>query len=153
MFLNNILDITWKGADNANVWDTTGKSYVDFTCGIFATNIGHANPEVTEAICRGAGVLHTYTFKSEIREAIYYGKTLDLRDAPTFTDYEDRLILVSRYSPSDMRGSGIKIIDDRTLLVANDNNYPMSTGRRPPDTPDDNQVILLRLSGSLAGGD
>jgi glycerophosphoryl diester phosphodiesterase len=45
------------------------------------------------------------------------------------------------------------VIDDRTLLVANDNNFPMSAGRRPPDTPDDNEFILLRLSRSLAGGD
>lgn len=30
------------------------------------------------------------------------------------------------------------------LLVANDNNYPFSTGRRP-DQPDDNEFILLRL--------
>ncbi len=47
----------------------------------------------------------------------------------------------------------LAVIDDRTLLVANDNNYPMSVGRRPPDTPDDNEFILLRLSRSLAGGD
>ena len=45
------------------------------------------------------------------------------------------------------------VVDDRTLLVANDNNYPMSAGRRPPDTPDDNEFILLRLSRSLFGGD
>jgi hypothetical protein len=47
----------------------------------------------------------------------------------------------------------LAVIDDRTLLVANDNNYPMSVGRRPPDTPDDNEFILIRLSRSLADGD
>ena len=30
-----------------------------------------------------------------------------------------------------------------TLLIANDNNYPFSTGRRPGDQPDDNEFILL----------
>ncbi len=37
------------------------------------------------------------------------------------------------------------VIDQNTLLVANDNNYPMSAGRRPPGTPDDNEFIRLRL--------
>ncbi|MDX2474873.1 MAG: esterase-like activity of phytase family protein [Candidatus Krumholzibacteria bacterium] len=41
------------------------------------------------------------------------------------------------------------IIDDNTLLLANDNNYPMSTGRRPPKTPDDNEFIRLRLNRPL----
>jgi len=41
------------------------------------------------------------------------------------------------------------ILDARTLLVANDNNYPMSTGRRPPDTPDDSEFIQLSLPTPL----
>jgi len=45
----------------------------------------------------------------------------------------------------------LAIIDDRTLLVCNDNNYPFSTGRRPPGTPDDNEFILLELGLSLTG--
>jgi len=45
------------------------------------------------------------------------------------------------------------VIDDHTLLVANDNNYPMSSGRRPPENPDDTEFILLRLSRSLSEGD
>ncbi len=32
-----------------------------------------------------------------------------------------------------------------TLLIANDNNYPFSTGRRPGDQPDDNEFILVKL--------
>jgi glycerophosphoryl diester phosphodiesterase len=43
----------------------------------------------------------------------------------------------------------LAVIDARTLLVANDNNYPMSAGRRPPDTPDDNEIILLDLHEPL----
>jgi len=42
------------------------------------------------------------------------------------------------------------VIDDHTLLLANDNNYPMSSGRRPPKTPDDNEFIRLRLHNSLS---
>ncbi len=36
-------------------------------------------------------------------------------------------------------------IDNKTILVANDNNYPMSCGRRPANTPDDTEFILLEL--------
>lgn len=68
MFLNNLLDITWKSADNATVWDTEGKNYTDFTCGIFAAGIGHNNRYVVEAIKKNAGMIHTYTFNTRIRE-------------------------------------------------------------------------------------
>lgn len=43
----------------------------------------------------------------------------------------------------------LAVIDAKTLLVANDNNYPMSSGRRPDDTPDDNEIILLELHEPL----
>ncbi|NTW02059.1 MAG: esterase-like activity of phytase family protein, partial [Oscillochloris sp.] len=39
-------------------------------------------------------------------------------------------------------------VDERTLLVINDNNYPFSTGRRA-GIPDDNEFILLRLPDKL----
>jgi glycerophosphoryl diester phosphodiesterase len=45
----------------------------------------------------------------------------------------------------------LAVIDASTLMVANDNNYPMSVGRRPPNTPDDNEIILLRLDEPLWG--
>jgi len=44
----------------------------------------------------------------------------------------------------------LMIIDSSTLLIANDNNYPMSSGRRPPETPDDNEFIRLRLHQAVA---
>ncbi len=40
-------------------------------------------------------------------------------------------------------------IDERTLLVVNDNNYPFSSGRRPGRAPDDNEFILLGLPAAL----
>ena len=40
------------------------------------------------------------------------------------------------------------ILDDRTLLVVNDNNYPFSAGRRP-GVPDDSEFIRLALPFSL----
>lgn len=38
--------------------------------------------------------------------------------------------------------------DRRTLVVANDNNYPFSSGRRP-GAPDDNELIVIRLPEPL----
>lgn len=45
----------------------------------------------------------------------------------------------------------LAVIDASTLMVANDNNFPMSAGRRPPETPDDNEIILLKLEEPLWG--
>ena len=42
----------------------------------------------------------------------------------------------------------LAVLDDRTLLVANDNNYPLSSGRRA-GVPDDNEFIRLRLPADL----
>ena len=68
MFINNLLDITWTKAHNASVWDENGKSYIDFTCGIFAANIGHANAYVVSAIRKGAELIHSYTFRTSVRD-------------------------------------------------------------------------------------
>ena len=45
----------------------------------------------------------------------------------------------------------VLVHDPNTLLVINDNNYPFSVGRRPnrPNTPDDNEMILVRLAQPL----
>ena len=44
----------------------------------------------------------------------------------------------------------VLFIDQNTLLVGNDNNYPFSNGRYGPGTPDPNEWILIRLDNSLA---
>jgi hypothetical protein len=40
-------------------------------------------------------------------------------------------------------------IDEQTLLVINDNNYPFSSGRRPGIAPDNTEFIRVRLSEVL----
>jgi hypothetical protein len=40
------------------------------------------------------------------------------------------------------------IFDERTLLVDNDSNFPMSAGRTP-GRPDDNEIITIRLGSRL----
>ena len=43
---------------------------------------------------------------------------------------------------------GLLVLDDRTILVTNDNNFPNSSGRTP-GRPDDNEFIVLRLGTRL----
>ena len=51
----------------------------------------------------------------------------------------------------------VHVVDDHTIIVANDNNYPFSNGRSRsraadrtgPLAPDDNEFILVSLSASL----
>ena len=45
------------------LWDTDGKRYLDFLCGLAVTSLGHANPAVAEAIARQAHqLLHVSNF-------------------------------------------------------------------------------------------
>ncbi|GAA2683473.1 MULTISPECIES: esterase-like activity of phytase family protein [Actinosynnema] len=43
---------------------------------------------------------------------------------------------------------GLLILDDRTIAVLNDNNFPSSSGRTPGE-PDDNEFITLKLDNAL----
>jgi acetylornithine/N-succinyldiaminopimelate aminotransferase len=43
--------------DGPYVWDQNGKKYIDFAGGVAVCPLGHAHPEVTEAISRQAGTL------------------------------------------------------------------------------------------------
>ena len=45
----------------------------------------------------------------------------------------------------------VLVRDRRTLVVANDNNFPFSSGRRP-GSPDDNEIIEIRLPAPLPRG-
>ncbi|USX51790.1 esterase-like activity of phytase family protein [Lentzea sp. HUAS12] len=42
----------------------------------------------------------------------------------------------------------VTILDDRTIAVLNDNNFPSSSGRTP-GKPDDNEIITIRLAENL----
>jgi predicted acetylornithine/succinylornithine family transaminase len=47
------------------LWDTNGKRYLDFLCGIAVTSLGHSNPAVAEAVCHQANtLLHVSNFFS-----------------------------------------------------------------------------------------
>ena len=65
------LPVVWDRAQGYQVWDAWGNCWIDFTSGIFVTNVGHGHPEVVGAIRRmiDRPLLHNYHFPSEIRAA------------------------------------------------------------------------------------
>jgi len=75
---------------------------------------------------------------------------MNIKDKIGLTTIEEGAIgLGPNYSFPYVTPECLLILDQRTLLVVNDNNYPMSSGRRPPNTPDDNEFIRLRLEHDL----
>lgn len=51
-----------RGA-GTELWDTTGKRYLDFLCGLAVTSLGHAHPAVAEALCsQSQQLLHVSNF-------------------------------------------------------------------------------------------
>lgn len=67
-FLSHKTGLRWTGAENAQVCDSKGRTLIDFTSGIFCTNIGHGNPVVTAVIKDYANRIHCYTYDSDIRD-------------------------------------------------------------------------------------
>jgi acetylornithine/N-succinyldiaminopimelate aminotransferase len=52
--------VVFVRGSGAELWDTEGKRYLDFLCGIAVTSLGHAHPEVAQAVGRQATeLLHT----------------------------------------------------------------------------------------------
>lgn len=76
---------------------------------------------------------------------------LDIQDSRGLTQAEDGAVgLGTNYGFPYVTPEALVIVDAWTLIVGCDNNFPFSTGRRPPSTPDDNEFIRLRLPRSLA---
>ncbi|MGB7376675.1 MAG: glycerophosphodiester phosphodiesterase family protein [Rivularia sp. (in: cyanobacteria)] len=81
-------------------------------------------------------------------------------DENGYAEKEEVVDLLNIQDPNDLNNDGettfdfpfvtiedVLVIDENTILVANDNNYPFSTGRS--EGIDNNEVILLELEESL----
>jgi glycerophosphoryl diester phosphodiesterase len=78
---------------------------------------------------------------------------LDIADPDGFTVAEPGAVgLGPHYAFPYVTPECLVIVDRHTLVIACDNNYPLSAGRRPPSTPDDNEFIRLRLPAALTDG-
>jgi len=55
--------VMFERGSGTELWDSNGKRYLDFLCGIAVTSLGHANRVVAEAICHQANtLLHVSNF-------------------------------------------------------------------------------------------
>lgn len=55
--------IMFVRGEGTQLWDTSGKRYLDFLCGIAVTSLGHAHPAVADAIAQQARtLLHVSNF-------------------------------------------------------------------------------------------
>ncbi len=55
--------VMFERGSGTELWDTSGKRYLDFLCGLAVTSLGHANPVVAAAICEQANtLLHVSNF-------------------------------------------------------------------------------------------
>lgn len=50
-------------ARNAELWDSDGRRYIDFGCGIAVTSTGHAHPAITAAVAEQIGLFHHTCFQ------------------------------------------------------------------------------------------
>ncbi|WP_445291738.1 glycerophosphodiester phosphodiesterase family protein [Calothrix sp. 336/3] len=87
---------------------------------------------------------------------------LSQKDANGFVVKEEVADLLNIQDPQDLNQDGsttftfpfvtienVVVLDANTILVANDNNYPFSTGRSPAPTIDNNEIIVLELDKPL----
>lgn len=68
----NRQDVMFKRGEGVWLWDVAGRRYFDALCGIAVSGLGHAHPNVTEALCLQAGeLLHTSNlYRIELQEKL-----------------------------------------------------------------------------------
>jgi acetylornithine/N-succinyldiaminopimelate aminotransferase len=49
--------VVFSRGNGCTLWDTEGRSYLDFVAGIAVCNLGHAHPEVSKALCDQSKIL------------------------------------------------------------------------------------------------
>jgi len=49
--------VTFVRGEGSRLWDDSGRSYLDFLCGLAVTSLGHAHPAIADAICEQARTL------------------------------------------------------------------------------------------------
>ncbi len=64
------IKILWKKGSGVHIFDKYNKKYIDFTSGIFATNIGHNNKYLNDRIRKiiKTGIVHSYHYYNYPRQ-------------------------------------------------------------------------------------
>ncbi len=78
------MPVVWDRAENFQVYDRWGNTWIDFTSTIFVTNAGHGHPRIVKALrdILDKPLLHTYTFATAARAD--YVKYLIEKTPPQF---------------------------------------------------------------------
>jgi len=63
--------------EGARLWDNHGKRYLDFLCGLAVTSLGHAHPEVADAIAEQARTLLHVSSIFATEHAWHVARTID----------------------------------------------------------------------------
>ncbi|MCS3416970.1 4-aminobutyrate aminotransferase [Pseudomonas sp. BIGb0450] len=135
--ISTVHPISLSHGKNAEVWDTTGKRYIDFIGGIGVLNLGHCNPRVVEAIREQATKLTHYAFN-----AVPHAPYIELMDRLTAfipVDYPVSGMLTN--SGAEAAENALKIVrgaTGRTAVIAFDGGFHGRT------------LATLNLNGKVA---
>ncbi|MGH8392324.1 MAG: aspartate aminotransferase family protein, partial [Pseudomonas sp.] len=122
---------------NAEVWDTTGKRFIDFVGGIGVLNLGHCHPRVVEAIRDQATRLTHYAFNAAPHAP--YIELMDRLTAFIPVDYPVSGMLTN--SGAEAAENALKIVrgaTGRTAVIAFDGAFHGRT------------LATLNLNGKVA---
>ncbi|PIP16510.1 MAG: aspartate aminotransferase family protein [bacterium (Candidatus Ratteibacteria) CG23_combo_of_CG06-09_8_20_14_all_48_7] len=62
--------IIWEKARGVNIFDPYGNKWLDWSCGVLVTNVGHNHPKIIKALqtyLKSGGPLHSYIFANQAR--------------------------------------------------------------------------------------
>ncbi|MCU0561275.1 MAG: acetylornithine transaminase [Desulfobacterales bacterium] len=83
------------------LWDDSGRAYTDFVAGIAVCNLGHAHPQVAEALCRQARTLW------HVSNLFYTGPQIELAAWLTGKSFADRVFFCN--SGAEANEAAIKL--------------------------------------------
>ncbi|WP_027909848.1 aspartate aminotransferase family protein [Pseudomonas sp. URMO17WK12:I4] len=135
--LSVVHPITLSHGLNAQVWDTEGKSYIDFVGGIGVLNLGHCNPQVVAAITEQAGRLTHSTFNAVPHHG--YRKLMEALVAFVPVSYPLAGMLTN--SGAEAAENALKVVraaTGRTVVIAFDGGFHGRT------------LATLNLNGKVA---
>lgn len=119
------MPVIWDRADNFQVFDAQGNTWIDFTSTIFVANAGHGNPRIVEAVEKALNkpLIHTYTYLSQ--ERLDY---IDLLINKTPKQFEKVFMLSAGTEATEcalklMREQGIKKEKRRGVVVCIEGNW------------------------------
>lgn len=105
---NEVIAATYKRfpvvltrGSGCTLWDESGKAYTDFVAGIAVCNLGHAHPQVADALCRQARTLW------HVSNLFYTGPQMELAAWLTGHSFADRVFFCN--SGAEANEAAIKL--------------------------------------------